>query len=274
MLSQSVIGGGGTPIHVAEAGDPAGSPILFIHGWSQAHLCWGHQLESSELGRFRLLAMDLRGHGMSGRPDRAEEYTDSALWADDVAAVIDGAGLARPILVGWSYGAIVVGDYLSKYGAGGIGGVNLVGGAVVLGPDAFGTLIGPGFLNNAPAACSPDLGESIGAVRALLRACTAEEMTRDDFETCLAFTMVVPPSVRGFLLERSLDLRPVYESARTRLLVSHGRADTLVLPAMAEAVAACCPWAGLAWYDGLGHAPFLEAPTRFNSELARFADAA
>ncbi|HUF55488.1 MAG TPA: alpha/beta hydrolase [Thermohalobaculum sp.] len=274
MLSQSVAGGGGTAIHVAETGDPGGPPILFIHGWSQAHLCWRHQFEGSELGRFRLVAMDLRGHGMSGRPDRAEDYADGALWADDVAAVIDGLRLPRPVLVAWSYGGVVVGDYLSKYGADAIGGVNLVGGAVVLGPDAFGSLIGPGFLEHAPTACSPDLAESIGAVRALLRACTAEEMTPDDFETCLAFTMVVPPSVRGFLLARSLDLRPMYEAARTRLLVSHGRADTFVLPAMAEAVAARCPWAETAWYDGVGHAPFIEAPARFNSDLARFASAA
>ena len=274
MLSHSVTGGGGTAIHVAEAGDPGGPPILFIHGWSQAHLCWGRHFGGAELGGFRLLAMDLRGHGMSDRPDRAEDYADGALWADDVAAVIDGLRLERPVLVGWSYGGLVVGDYLSKYGAGGISGVNLVGAAVVLGPEAFGTLIGPGFLDHAPTACSPDLAESIGAVRALLHACTAEEMSPEDFETCLAFTMVVPPRVRGYLLDRSLDFRPVYERAGTRLLVSHGRADTFVLPAMAEEIEARCPEARMAWYDGVGHAPFLEAPERFNSDLARFASAA
>lgn len=48
--------------------------------------------------------MDLRGHGESGRPEESRNYSDGDLWADDVAEVIDGLGLDRPTLVGWSYG--------------------------------------------------------------------------------------------------------------------------------------------------------------------------
>jgi len=52
------------------------------------------------------------------------------------------------------------------------------------------------------------------------------------------------------------------------LLVSHGRADTVVLPAMAEHVLATCPVAEASWYEGVGHTPHLEQPDRFNRELA------
>ena len=52
------------------------------------------------------------------------------------------------------------------------------------------------------------------------------------------------------------------------LLVTHGRADTVVLPAMAEHVLAICPTAEASWYDGVGHTVHLEAPGRFNRELA------
>jgi non-heme chloroperoxidase len=41
-----------------------------------------------------------------------------------------------------------------------------------------------------------------------------------------------------------------------------------VLPAMAEHVLATCPTAEISWYDGVGHAPHLEEPERFNRELA------
>jgi non-heme chloroperoxidase len=51
------------------------------------------------------------------------------------------------------------------------------------------------------------------------------------------------------------------------LLVTHGRADTVVLPAMAEHVLATCPTAEASWYDDVGHVPHLEEPERYR-ELA------
>jgi pimeloyl-ACP methyl ester carboxylesterase len=52
------------------------------------------------------------------------------------------------------------------------------------------------------------------------------------------------------------------------VLVTHGRADTVALPAMAEHILATCPVAKASWYDGVGHMPHLEEPERFNRELA------
>ena len=66
-----------------------GRRILFIHGWSQNHLCWAKQYESSLADEFRLVAYDLRGHGMSEAPLEPEHYTYGELWADDVAAIIE-----------------------------------------------------------------------------------------------------------------------------------------------------------------------------------------
>ena len=55
---------------------------------------------------------------------------------------------------------------------------------------------------------------------------------------------------------------------RVPVLVTQGRADIVVLPAMAEHILATCPTAQPSWYDGVGHAPHLEEPERFNRELA------
>jgi pimeloyl-ACP methyl ester carboxylesterase len=60
----------------------------------------------------------------------------------------------------------------------------------------------------------------------------------------------------------------VLATLRVPLLVSHGRADTVVLPAMADHILATGPTAEPAWYDRIGHVPFLEDPERFNRELA------
>ena len=55
--------------------------------------------------------------------------------------------------------------------------------------------------------------------------------------------------------------------------MSHGRADEIVLPSMAEHVAEVCPTAQVSWSDAAGHLPFLEDADRFDRELAAFIDA-
>src|SRR3954451_2100575 len=148
MTTHTVTGGGGLKLHVREWGPTGAPPIVLIHGWSQNHLCWAKQYESALADEFRLVAFDLRGHGMSEAPLEPEHYTDARLWADALAAVIEQVRLDRPVVVGWSYGAFVICDYVRAYGEDRIGGIDLVGGTVPLRPAAVGTLIGPGFLDN------------------------------------------------------------------------------------------------------------------------------
>ena len=265
----TVRGGGGLRLHVREWGKPDGPPILFIHGWSQSHLCWAKQYQSALAEEFRLVAYDLRGHGMSEAPLEPEHYTDGQLWADDVAAIIDQLRLDRPVLVGWSYGAFVICDYLRAHGQDRIAAIDFVGGAVTLGEAAFGTLIGPGFLDHFADATADDLPTNIRGMRALVKGCAGHAVpgrgVRDAAVLGHGRAGADPRQPR----------RPARSTATTccapsrcPLLVTHGRADTVVLPAMAEHVLATCPTAEASWYDGVGHTAFLEEPERFNRELA------
>src|SRR4029450_4406902 len=107
-----VPGAAGVNLHVRECGNPDGIPILFIPAWSQSHLCWRSQYESELEKEYRLVAFDLRGHGMSDAPLQAEQYCDGDKWADDIAAIIEHLALDRPIIVGCCSGGYVVSDYL------------------------------------------------------------------------------------------------------------------------------------------------------------------
>ena len=234
MKKYTVKGAAGVNLHVREYGKPTGVPILLIHGWSQSHLCWSRQYESGLEADARVVALDLRGHGMSDTPAEVDQYTDGDKWADDIAAVIDELELDRLILVGWSYGGYIVSDYVRRKGQSKIAGVNFVSAAVVLGPKAFGPLIGPGFLENAPGACQDDLSTNIAAIRRFLRACIVKPVLQDDFEDILAFNMVVKPNVRAALVQRELDFGALLEGITVPVLITQGRADTVVLPAMAE----------------------------------------
>jgi pimeloyl-ACP methyl ester carboxylesterase len=271
MRTHTVRGGGGLRLHVREWGPEDGLPILFIHGWSQNHLCWGRQYESALAGEFRLVAYDLRGHGMSEAPLEAEHYVEASRWADDVAAIIDELGLGRAVLVGWSYGAFVICDYVRAYGEDRVAAVSLVEGAVRLGEAAFGTLIGPAFLDHFAGATDDDLPTAIGTMRSFVRSCVVRPVTAEDLETAICWNVVVPAAVRRHLAAREIDGDDVLRALRVPVLVTQGRADAVVLPAMAEHVLATCPTAEPSWYDGVGHAPFLEDPERFNRELRALA---
>src|SRR5207248_9307247 len=134
-------------LHLVETGNPGGRPILFIHGFSQCWLAWSRQLTSDLAESYRLVAMDMRGHGLSDKP--REGYTDSKLWADDVNAVVHALNLDHPILCGWSYGPLVILDYIRHYGEDAIGGINLVDGLTQLGSQEAISVLSPDFLRLA-----------------------------------------------------------------------------------------------------------------------------
>ncbi|KQU65920.1 MULTISPECIES: alpha/beta fold hydrolase [unclassified Rhizobacter] len=112
----TVVSADGVTLSIREAGDPSGTPVIFVHGLLGSHLSWQAQVDSPVLQRYRLITYDLRGHGQSGRPSAPQMYTDGLRWADDLDAVIRKSRPGRPMLVGWSLGAAVISNYLAKYG--------------------------------------------------------------------------------------------------------------------------------------------------------------
>lgn len=270
MKIHSVSGGNGVKLHVREWGKSGAPAIVFIHGWSQNHLCWRKQYDSKLAEEFRLVAFDLRGHGMSDAPEGSEQYTDPRPWADDIAAIIDQLKLDRPVLVGWSYAGFIICDYIRAYGQDAISGVNFVGAAVTLDAAAFGVLIGPGFLDHVPGATANDLPSNIQAVRDFLGGCTAKPLPREEFETALCWNIVVSPRVRAVLVTRVINSDDVLSMLHIPVLMTQGRDDKVILPAMGNHILKACGTSVASWFPETGHAPFMENADRFNSELAEF----
>ncbi|HSP24419.1 MAG TPA: alpha/beta hydrolase [Saliniramus sp.] len=265
-----VLGGGGVGLHVRRYGRQGAPPVLFLHGWSQNHLSWRAQFESDLAESFDLVVMDLRGHGASQAPEGPEHYTNGDLWAQDVHAVIETLGLVRPVLVGWSYGGLVVADYLRRYGDGAISGVNFVSASLVIGKEWLGTHTGPTFLEHASKGMSKDPVKALEGMIDFVHACAVKPIPQRDIERAIAFNMLVRPDVRRALSARTEDFRDMLEGLRTPALVTHGEADTVIMPQMAQDVLARHPDATASWYPGVGHMPFMEEPERFNRELADF----
>src|SRR5215831_17286892 len=236
----------GLTISAQDWGNPNGPEILFIHGFSQSHLSWIKQVTSSDLAKeFHMVTYDLRGHGNSDKPLEPERYKDSKAWADELLAVMDATGLKRPVLVGWSYGGRIMADYLKTYGPARLAGLNYVDAGQKSDP----SFVGPN-LKNLPLMTSEDLAVNIAATRAFVRDCFSRQPNQEEFETILAFNMMVPPKVRLGMSNRVLEVDELLKSLKLPVLVTHGAEDKNSNLIAAEYTAKMIPGARLSVYQG------------------------
>jgi non-heme chloroperoxidase len=269
MQHHAIIGGGGIRLHVIEAGNQNSQPILFIHGLSQCSLAWSRQLDSDLARDHRLVAMDMRGHGLSHSPRDA--YGDGRLWADDVAAALRELDLDQPILCGWSYGPLVILDYIRHYGEEAIGGIHFVDGVTKLGSDEAVSVLAPEFLALVPGFFSTDAETSVSSLESLLRMCVSGKLSPQELYTMLGYNVRVRPHVRQALFSRVLDNDDMLRSIRKPVLITHGAEDAIVRRASAEHQRALIAHAELDIMKGAGHAPFFDDAPAFNRRLAGFA---
>jgi pimeloyl-ACP methyl ester carboxylesterase len=269
MKTHFITGGGDINLHVVETGNPAGNPILFIHGFSQSYLSWQKQLHSSLADEFRLIAFDIRGHGLSEKPRNM--YDESRLWAEDIHAIMTTLSLEKPVLVGWSYGGLIISDYVSVYGDRNVGAINFVGALSKLGSKDIPSLIGADFLNLLPGFFSDDVETCAEALKTFMRLMVHHEMTMEDFYFTLGFNAVVPPHVRERLFARSVIHDKTLARMQKPMILTHGEQDKIVLPEAARQHASLVKQAQISWYPEVGHAPFWEDSERFNHELQFFA---
>jgi pimeloyl-ACP methyl ester carboxylesterase len=91
----------GARLHVAEAGDSDGDPVVLLHGFPQHWYAWRHVVPLLA-GQYRLICPDWRGFGWSEAPPRGY---DTASRAADILALMDALGLPRARLVAHDWGA-------------------------------------------------------------------------------------------------------------------------------------------------------------------------
>lgn len=231
----------GVHIHAVSAGNPSGRPIVFTHGFSASWKAWAHQLADPALrDRYRLVALDLRGHGDSegalgavdddGRPFPAlaaprvldESFEGgSRLWANDVDAVVAGLGLSEPVLVGWSYGGVVVQGSIHAHG-----GLAAGESAVLLSTTPV--LILPGMPESENGVLPRDDGLAafmrvtpdnddrtvVQGITDFVDLCLADQterprLTSEELLGAVGFSLCTPSDVRLAMLKRVFDYRPV-----------------------------------------------------------------
>lgn len=265
----------GVTLSAIDTGEAAKPALVFIHGLSQSALCWEEQFRSAALrARYRLVALDLRGHGQSqgafgaaagdGRllPRLDPELycvpgnpaATSRLWAKDIDAVIGGLGLRSPALVGWSYGAVVICDYMSTHG--GLGAASRVvlinttpglmppGTPEVGGEHVFQPAVPPAVfrtleMNLISEPPVPSTAASvIEGLTAFVELALSDGVngraaaTRDEIVAAVSYNLQLPPAARQAIISREIDhrafLASLPEADRKKIGVLCGGADAVM----------------------------------------------
>ena len=242
-----------------------GTALIFLHAFPLNRTMWAPQ-EDILSRQYRVITMDLRGHGESDAPlwrFSLEQY------ADDVAGLLDRLSIQQAVLVGLSMGGYVGFAFYRKYAdrvkalvladtraqadseEGRTGRFNLAQTAFRKGPGAVADIMLPKLLGATSLKTRPDLAAH---VRRIIEGNDVSGMIVD------SMAMADRPD--------SLSLLPLITRPT---LVIVGDQDHTTPPAEAEVIAQGIPAAKLAVIPGAGHLSNLEQPEQFNAIVGEFA---
>lgn len=269
MSTTQVTGGGGCAINLTSAGPADGPLVVAIHGIGQSRLAYQPLLEVADDRGWRVVAFDLRGHGDSDKPHDA--YGDSALWAEDLRAVLEEAGASvdnRACVFAWSYGGAVVTDYLATFGG------DLVRAVVTLGAtDKLGApvapFVTPAFGSMGKAIMTDDTG---AVAEQLLDMCAARPLDAEFRKALLEESMKCPAHVRNGMFRRTVDNDAALAAYEGVLLATHGADDEMFVPALGKHIAETARNGRYREYAGCGHMPLWDVKDELLEDLAELLD--
>jgi pimeloyl-ACP methyl ester carboxylesterase len=262
-------------MHWLELG--VGRPVIFLHGVTLDAEVWHHQFRLGD--RFRLLSIDLRGHG------RSVAGTDGATIdanARDLAQLLTDNDLREVVLVGHSMGGMVIGRFLADAT-----------------PDVIDRVSGVVFVDSAVRSpVSPPPGQAMidrvlrwGPLAALSATVPDNDAGRlavmatfgrrpriDDMQiVARSYDRLPPdaywqawPSVARYDARHELAARD--DLAALEVLVVVGGRDRLTPIRCARELVDVFPQAELVVVPDAGHQVMLERPDRLNAELVDFID--
>ncbi|MFD6350609.1 alpha/beta fold hydrolase [Nocardia tengchongensis] len=270
MAIREAVSADGTTIVYRVTGPEGARPLVLLHGWSGNLLCWGRAADLLA-EQFRVIAVDLRGHGYSDAPETG--YDDPKNWAADIAAVLAAEEIAAgALLLGWSYGGIVASDYLTAHGTAALAGVVYTGSQANIGRGVPGAETGPGMGKAIPDVFDASAGKAMRGFAAFGNANTGPGRDKGpDAQRLFGVSIATLPRVRKALFYRTVDNTDTLRGLDIPVLVLHGTADPVVPIENGRHIAASAPDVRTSYWEGAQHGLFIEDPERFAAEITAFA---
>ena len=232
--------------------------LVFVHGWTCSLEFWDQQIPAF-VGRTRVIAIDLPGHGGSDKPNL--KY-DMDLFARSIDAVLKHAGVERAVIAGHSMGTPVARQFYRKYPGKTLGLIFVDGPLRSFGDrkrsDAFiDQLRGAGFKENASRFIDMMLGPGITA--------TMKERIKS---TMLATPQAVAVSAMEGMADESIWTSDPIKVPVLMVLNKNGGwpADTEQFTKSLASDLDFQVW------DGVGHFLMMEKPGEFNAAVVGFLD--
>ncbi len=275
IQQKSVTTSDGVRLNVLEAG--RGKPLVMVPGWSQTAAQWRRQLEGLS-DRYRVIAIDMRGHGDSDKP--AHGYKIQRL-AKDVHDALRALDLHDVTIMGHSMGCSVLWCYFDLWGAERI--------------SKFVFCDEPPMLTSNPAWSAQEAEDAGAVFNAEAVTQTANALAGPDgVATTNGFiagmvTKACPPDTLAWMIQENLKF-PRGHSAT--LIYNHCHQDWRdVIPRVnvptlfVGGKASLVPWKSVVWSasqvkgarceifeeaEGGAHFMFEENPAKFNRILAEF----
>jgi pimeloyl-ACP methyl ester carboxylesterase len=258
----------GTRIAYRDEGE--GVPLVLLHGL-MAHGGF-FRAQASLAGDFRIITIDLRGHGASARAGERPTVEQIAADVAELAAALD---LQRAIGVGWSMGATILWHVLSGPAASRFAGAVVVDmTARVRNDEEWDLGLSPEACEARSQAIRDDFqGFAVNAGRAIFAQPIAPEQEGAADWAGLEFARNdsgAIGSVWASLIRQ--DVRALLERIEHPTLIVHGAQSKLYGEDTADHLVAALPDARAVRFEGSGHAPHLEQPELFNATLKDFAE--
>jgi pimeloyl-ACP methyl ester carboxylesterase len=264
-----------------------GRPLVLLHGLASTAHIWD-LVAPALVPAYRVVALDQRGHGESAKPEAGYDF---ATIGDDLAAFLAALALARPVLVGHSWGGHVALSYAARWAQAPEHPAAPAG--LVLVDGGFMDLQARFTWEQAERELAPPDLSSYTLAALVTR------LQRGDLGRCWSpaverivlanFTLAPDGTVRPRLsranhlriLRALWELRPqtLYPAVRCPVLLApavrdddpRGPGFTAARRAAVAAAAAALPAAEISWFTDTIHDIPLQRPSELASAIARFA---
>jgi pimeloyl-ACP methyl ester carboxylesterase len=263
----------GETLAYIDRGDPAGPAVVLIHGYTDSARDWVPLLPYLSK-KFRLILVDIRGHGQSSKPECCYTRLD---FAYDIKLLLDGLSVQKADLVGHSLGSIIAQTFAEYW------------------PERTRRVVLISSTGGAPpgAQKKPPQFDFITEIRKL------KEPIEADSPFMIAWwdspTPVDPDFIRRerkdaagiplrvwlAVLDQGLSGDHLYAELQSTLprlkaptLLIWGSKDPIMEEAVRKTLRDALPAARVKVFDGLGHNPFWEQPAGVARVINGFLDAA
>lgn len=266
MLRTSTLKTSHADISVTETSG-TGLPVLLIHGNSSCKEVFANQLENEMGETYRMIALDLPGHGASGDAHNPSETYTMKGYAQVVLEVLNAMGVTQAVVFGWSLGGHIAIELLPQFQ--GLAGL-MISGAPPVQPTAEGMqagfkahpmvgLIGKSELTDEEVAIFSDGAYGPAAT--------------PGFDAALRRTdgRARATMFEGLFNGKTSDQRDLVVSSKVPVAVVNGENDPIINTDYVGGLEYASLWDKHCFvFRGEGHAPFLTNPEVFNPIFDRF----